>query len=118
MRNAIIAMLLTAACTAASAQGLIETDYLTASDLNDKAGANHGSGDMLRVKGRYTLPLSVKMNERRQPTAWSLTLAASHAWTDNKGEAETIIPDRILNANSRYCSTATWRKYTESRPVR
>jgi len=92
-------MLLTAACTAASAQGLIETDYLTASDMNDKAGANHGSGDMLRVKGRYTLPLSVKMNERRQPTAWSLTLAASHAWTDCKGEAETIIPDKILNAS-------------------
>lgn len=67
--------------------------------MNDKDGVNHGRGDMLRVKGRYTLPLSVKVNERKQPTAWSMTLAASYATLNNKGEAVSLNPDEILNAS-------------------
>lgn len=55
------------------AQGSIETEYISTSDMNDKDGNNYGKGDMLRVKGRYTLPLSVRMNERHQPTAWTAT---------------------------------------------
>lgn len=45
------------------------------------------------------MPLSVKMNERRQPTAWSLTLAASYARMDNKDEALALNPDEILNSS-------------------
>lgn len=88
-----------ASATDAIAQGFIETEYLTASDMNDKEGGNHGRGDLFRVKGRYTVPLSMKMNERHQPTAWTATLQASYATMTNDGEASTINPDRILNAS-------------------
>lgn len=83
----------------AEAQGLVETEYLSTSDMNDKQGNCHGRGDMLRVKGRYTLPISVKINERRQPTAWSATLSASYAALGGKGEARSLNPDEIINAS-------------------
>lgn len=99
MRRAIIMLALATASLEATAQGFIETDYLSASDLNDHDGENHGSGDMLRVKGRYTLPLAVSVNERRQPTAWTATLSAAYATLNNKGEAATLCPDEIVNAS-------------------
>lgn len=100
MSKTIFLFLLTLVLTmTAKAQGFIETEYLSTSDMNDKDGTNHGRGDMLRVKGRYTLPLSVSMNERQQPTAWSATLAASYATLNNRGEALTLNPEEILNAS-------------------
>lgn len=81
------------------AQGFAEADYLSASDMHDKDGNTHGSGDMFRVKGRYTQPISVKMNNRQQPTAWSATIAASYAAMNNKGEARSLNPDEIVNAS-------------------
>lgn len=83
----------------AVAQGFFETEYVSPSDMNDKQGGNHGSGDMFRLKGRYTLPLSKRMNERRQPTAWSMTLQASYATMSNKGEALSVNPREIINAS-------------------
>lgn len=67
--------------------------------MSDKDGAKHGNGNMLRVKGRYTLPLSVKVNKGSQPTMWSATLSASFATMNNEGEALTINPDEIVNAS-------------------
>lgn len=92
-------LLLTIVSLTMRAQGFVETEYVSTSDMNDKQGLNHGRGDMLRVKGRYTLPLSVRLNERRQPTAWSVTLAASYAVMDNKGEARSLNPKEIVNAS-------------------
>lgn len=99
MRRTITLLAATALSIVAAAQGTIETDYLSASDMNDRDGANHGSGDMLRIKGRYTVPLRVSVNERRQPTAWTATLSASYAKLNNKGEALALNPDEILNSN-------------------
>lgn len=83
----------------ARAQGFVETEYLTSSGIRDKAGVGHGSGDMLRVKGRYTVPLSVKTDERKRPTAWTATLSASYTMLGNEGEAAEINPNRVLNAS-------------------
>lgn len=98
-KKIFIFLLIGVVAMTANAQGFVETEYLSTSDMNDKDDINHGRGDMLRVKGRYTLPLSVSMNERQQPTAWSATLAASYATLNNRGEALTLNPDEILNAS-------------------
>lgn len=95
----IVFALITCSVKGTWAQGFIETDYLTRSEMSDNGGAKHGNGDMLRVKGRCTLPLSVKVNEGSQPTMWSATLAASYATMNNEGEALTINPDEIVNAS-------------------
>jgi len=100
MRKTVIIISLALAMDGtARAQGFVETEYISTSDMNDKEGNDHGKGDMLRVRGRYTLPLSVNVNERHQPTAWSATLSASYATMDNKGEALTLNPDEIINAS-------------------
>lgn len=98
-RVIIVFSLLTIISLMTRAQGFVETEYISMSDMNDKQGVSHGRGDMLRVKGRYTLPLSVKMNERQQPTAWTATLSASYATMNNKGEALSLNPDEIVNAS-------------------
>lgn len=95
----ILIAALSAFTVSTRAQGFLETDYLSTSDMNDKAGNNYGKGDMLKVKGRYTLPLSLKMNELHQPTAWSLTLSAAYATMNNKGKAIKLNPDEIVNAS-------------------
>lgn len=99
IRNIVFFSLLVFFSTAAWAQGFIETDYLTSSGMSDKAGTEHGSGDMLRINGRYTVPLSVKTDDRKRPTAWTATLAASYTMFGNEGEAAEINPDRVLNAS-------------------
>lgn len=100
MRKAIILFIVgITSATTINAQGFVETEYLSASDMNDKAGNNHGQGDMFRVKGRYTMPLSVRMNEDNRPTAWTATMSASYATMSNKGEAQSLNPSEILNAS-------------------
>ncbi len=39
------------------------------------------------------------MNESKQPTGWSMTLAASYGMMDNRDGAQDWNPDRILNAS-------------------
>jgi len=59
-------------------QGYISSDYMPASTLKDDAGNKYGSGDLLILSGRYTLPFSVRHNEKGQqpsivPMAFSTT---------------------------------------------
>lgn len=99
MNKTLTLLALAAALTAtARAQAFLETEYLPASDMNDKQGAPHGRGDLFRLRGRYTLPLSVKTDELLRPTAWTATLSASFARLGNEGEARSLNPDEMLNA--------------------
>lgn len=95
----IVFVFITLNLVALRAQGFVETEHVSASDLNDTEGNNHGSGSLFRVKGRCTMPLSKRLTGKLQPTAWSLTIAASYARMDNKGEAQTLNPDDVLNAS-------------------
>lgn len=100
MMKTIMALALSlVVATHAQGQGMVEAEYMPATDMNDKAGENHGRGDWFRVRGRYTLPLSAHTNEHGQPTAWSLTMAAAYATMDNEGEAEALNPRDMLNAS-------------------
>lgn len=80
-------------------QGYVNYDYLSWSSLKDKEGNKYGSGDLQKISGRYAIPLSRKLNERNQPTAWGMTLSASYSIMNNKGEAQNLNPDHVLNTN-------------------
>lgn len=54
---------------------------------------------MWRFSGRYTLPLSVKRNDRGQLVAWSATFNCTYASLQNEGAAAALNPDRILNTS-------------------
>lgn len=85
--------------TALFGQGYVSSEYLSSSSLRDEAGGRFGSGAMGRFSGRYTLPLSVKRNDRGQPVAWSATFNCTYASLQNEGVAAALNPDRILNTS-------------------
>jgi len=82
-----------------SAQGFIETGYTPQRNLLDKDDKKHGSGDLFQISGRYTLPLSVKRNEKGQVVAWSATINCVYSVLNNKDEALDINPKNILNCS-------------------
>ena len=65
----------------------------------DKDDKKHGSGDLFQISGRYTLPLSVKRNEKGQVVAWSATINCVYSVLNNKDEALDINPKNILNCS-------------------
>jgi len=99
MRNKLLLIALMASFPLSGlCQGYVNYDCLTSSSLRDKDGNKYGKGNMQRISGRYTIPLSRTVNERNQPMAWSMTLAASYGMMDNRDGAQDWNPDRILNA--------------------
>lgn len=100
MSNRVIwVMLLASLSLQGFCQGYVNYDYLPSSSFKDKEGNRHGSGNLQRISGRYTIPISKKLNERNQPTAWAMTLSASYGMMDNEGEARELNPDRVLNTS-------------------
>ena len=82
------------------AQSYFKTDYIPSSTFKEKGGDEKlGSGDLMRISGAYTLPLSVKKNELNQITALSATLSGAYSSMDNKGLARTLNPREIFNTN-------------------
>lgn len=81
------------------AQGYLRSDFLISSSLKDEMGNKYGSGDLFKVSGRYTLPLSIKQNDSGQVSAWSATLNGSYGILGNKSITIRTIPDEILNLN-------------------
>lgn len=79
------------------AQGYVEAGYTPSRKFLDGKENKQGSGSMWQVAGRYTLPLRVKADENRRPTAWSVTISGMYARMDNKGMAATVSPDELLN---------------------
>lgn len=80
-------------------QGYVNYDYLSSSSLKDKDGNKYGSGNLQRISGLYTIPLSRKLDERNLPTAWGMTLSASYGIMENQGEACELNPERMLNTS-------------------
>lgn len=80
-------------------QGYIHTDYFSSSSFKDNSGNKKGSGSLMILSGRYTLPLSVKLNETGQITAWSATLNCRYGILNNEAEAKRLNPDNILNSS-------------------
>lgn len=92
-----LAVLFLTASQQAQAQGFLKSDYLCPSSLKNKEGGKFGSGDLWKISGQYSLPLSVWRNSSGQVSAWSATLNGSYGIFQNKGITGTIIPDEIIN---------------------
>lgn len=86
-------------CGKAKARGELSAEYLSASELKDKDGNAHGKGDMLKVTGQYTLPLSVKRDEEGKVKAWPAMVRGMYATMNNRNGAEQLNPDNILNVS-------------------
>ena len=80
-------------------QGYISTDYLSSSNFKDDNGNKYGSGSLMILSGRYTLPLSTKKNHAGQITAWAATLNCRYGLFDNEAGAKELNPDKILNGS-------------------
>ena len=82
------------------AQGYIKSDYVLSSTFKEEGKEGKlGSGDLLKVSGGYTLPLSTKLNEGGQVTAWSIALNGSYSILNNKEIAGNLNPEKVLNAS-------------------
>lgn len=80
-------------------QGHVSTDYLSSSNFKDDNGNKYGSGSLMILSGRYTLPLSTKQNNAGQITAWTATLNCRYGILNNEAEAKKLNPDNILNSS-------------------
>jgi len=82
------------------AQGYMKSDYLFSSTFKEKdEDSKLGSGDLLKISGRYTMPLSAKQNSLGQTTAWFSTLGGSYSTLNNVGIAKSMNPNEVLNIN-------------------
>ncbi|MDO4930413.1 MAG: DUF6268 family outer membrane beta-barrel protein [Bacteroidales bacterium] len=79
-------------------QGYISTDYLSSSSLVDDLGNKYGSGNLMMVTGRYTLPLSTKLDDKGRTIAWAATLNCVYGKFNNQGVARYLNPDEAINA--------------------
>lgn len=80
-------------------QGYISSDYMPTSTYKDDNGNKYGSGSLMIISSRYTIPFSIKRNDMGQITAWSATLNCSYGIFSNKGQAKELNPDNVLNSN-------------------
>lgn len=85
--------------TCCRAQVAVCYDYLSESRLTDEQGNGYGSGNLMLLSGRCSLPLSTRHDGKGRQVAWAATLHAVYGMSDNKGLAGTMNPDRVLNAS-------------------
>lgn len=80
------------------AQVTIKTGYISSSQYKDEEGQKTGGrGDMRFVEGNVNIPVSQKMNERKQPTVWMISAGASYTALNNKNLQSYIDVDQIIN---------------------
>ncbi|MDR2956007.1 MAG: DUF6268 family outer membrane beta-barrel protein [Prevotella sp.] len=81
------------------AQGYLKSEYLLSSSFKDKERNKIGSGDLMKYSGGFNIPLSTKLNDLGQPTAWSVSLYGAYGILNNKDMTENINPDEIINTS-------------------
>lgn len=80
------------------AQITIKTGYISSSQYKDEDGQKTGGkGDMRFVEGGINIPISQKMNERKQPTVWMISAGAGYTSMNNKNLQSYIDVDQIIN---------------------
>ncbi|MBQ9077895.1 MAG: hypothetical protein IJY31_08675 [Muribaculaceae bacterium] len=99
MRAAFIILLTSLLPLLCHSQSSISYDYISSSTLKDDDGNSYGKGDIQIISGRFNMPLSLKMNEKRQPTMWTATLSAKYGMLNNSGSTDYLNPDEIINTS-------------------
>lgn len=63
---------------------------------SEKVGDSKGGA--LIHQGSINIPLSFKLNEKKRPTMWALSVAGAYAKLDNESFTEPLVVDEIANA--------------------
>ena len=80
------------------AQAYFKSEYATSSSFKDeKNQITGGSGDMLKVQGGFSLPLSYKKYDNGRIRALAVSLDASYGVFNNREISINLHPDKILN---------------------
>lgn len=81
------------------AQVYIKTEYIAPSSFRDATGSKiGGKGDFKSLQGGLQIPISVKMNELNQPTAWGVALQGSYVSMNNQNLSTDYCLNELLNA--------------------
>ncbi|SMG30010.1 DUF6268 family outer membrane beta-barrel protein [Sphingobacterium psychroaquaticum] len=65
-------------------------------EKSEKVGDSKGGA--LIHQGSINIPLSFKLNEKKRPTMWALSVAGAYAKLDNENFTEPLVVDEIVNA--------------------
>ncbi|QBQ40933.1 histidine kinase [Sphingobacterium psychroaquaticum] len=65
-------------------------------EKSEKVGDSKGGA--LIHQGSINIPLSFKLNEKKRPTMWTLSVAGAYAKLDNENFTEPLVVDEIVNA--------------------
>jgi hypothetical protein len=84
----------------AEAQIVLKTEYIAPSRFLDENGnrVGDGKGDLKSLSGGLQVPVSVKMNERNQPTAWAVALKGTYVSMNNRNLSTDYCLNEALNA--------------------
>ncbi len=96
----IVAVLSITAYQKVTAQIVLKTEYIAPSNFLDENGnqVGEGKGDLKSISGGLQIPVSVKMNELNQPTAWAVALKGTYVSMNNKNLSTDYCLNEVLNA--------------------
>ena len=80
------------------AQVIVKTGYISSSSYKDENGQETGGkGDLKFVEGSVNVPVSQKLNERKQPTVWIVSAGGGYTSMNNKNLQSYIDIDQTIN---------------------
>lgn len=72
---------------------------MSPSSFKDDFGNKLGSGDVMKISGRYSFPFSVKQNNAGRPILWAASVSGAYAKLNNRNMTEQLNPGDILNTS-------------------
>lgn len=80
------------------AQVYLKSEYVSSSSFKDENNQKTGgSGDMFKVNGGFSLPLSFTQDENNRIKMWAVSLDATYAMYTNKNIPTSMHPDKVVN---------------------
>lgn len=99
MKSFLVILFSLSVCYHVNAQIFVKGEYIGRSTYKDIDGnKTNGKGSAYAISGGVQVPLSMKLNEKNRPTAWSIVLGGSYTSFENKNISRELCPDEILNA--------------------
>lgn len=81
------------------AQAYIKTSYFHNVEYEDEDGLNSGEGNLINTRGGFTIPFSMKMDEKKILDMWNFTMDFKHAKFNESLNKRPF--DELLNVNLR-----------------
>ena len=78
-------------------QGYIEGGFIPNRDFQDDDKNKLGTANEWHISTKYTIPFSVKANEKGQPIIWAGTVSGQYVKMNNHEGAREINPNDVLN---------------------